>query len=131
MENRKKVADLKREHRTWRDSNFQNRVGFFAVFQDFKYVMKNLSPGATTLFLYLGLHSNNLTGEVTHTIDRMAKYFNKSTRTISMWLKELEENHLIERIQITFNGPSHTFILPYFKSKENGKEENIEDDLPF
>lgn len=126
MDGRKKAAELKRQHREWRDSNFKNKKGFFAVFQDFKFVMEDLSPGAISMFLYLGLHSNNLTGEVTHSIDRIAKYFNKSPRTISTWLKELEEKNLIVRIQITFNGPSHTFIMPY-----TSKEKYIEDNLPF
>lgn len=126
----KKAAELKKEHTEWRNKNFLNKQGFFPVFQGFKNQMKILSPGAISLFLYLGLHSNNLTGETTHSIERMASFFGKSTRTISMWLKELEENGLIERVQITFNGTSHTFIRPYDNSMKK-KEPNIDDDIPF
>ena len=38
---------------------------------------------------------------------------NKSVRTISNWIKELEDNLLIERIQVDYNSPSKTFIIPY------------------
>lgn len=137
MENRIKVADLKREHLEWRDKNFKVRKGFYPVFTDFKEYMKELSPGAISLFLYLGLHSNNLTGEVTHGIERMANFFDKTPRTISKWLKELEDLKLIYRVQLKFNGPSHTFILPYEKTNAkkskmaNEDDLNLEDKLPF
>lgn len=122
-----KISKFKREHLEWRENNFRKKHGFFPVFKDFKFHMKNLSPGAISLFVYLGLHSNNLTGESSHGIEKMARFFNKSTRTISSWLKELEKEGLIERVQIKFNGPSHTFIKPYSNLNEN----KIDDDLPF
>lgn len=133
MDQRKKAAELKRVHLEWRDKNFKNKKGFFPIFHGFKEHMKTLSPGATSLFLYLGLHSNNLTGETTHSIERMANFFGKSTRTISMWLKELESHDLIERIQLTFNGTSHTFIKPYdvFKKRDFDFDMDLEDDIPF
>lgn len=123
----KKVSKLKRDHLEWRERNFKQKHGFFPIFQDFKVPMKNLSPGAISLFIYLGLHSNNLTGETSHGVERMAKFFNKSTRTIGSWLRELEKEGLIERVQIKFNGPSHTFIRPYSGSINKG----IDDELPF
>ena len=123
----KKVSKLKRDHLEWRELNFKQKSGFFPVFKEFKSHMGNLSPGAISLFLYLGLHSNNLTGESSHGIERMAKFFNKSTRTISSWLKELEKEGLIERVQIKFNGPSHTFIKPY----SDLIKQDLDDELPF
>jgi len=60
---RGKATHLRKEHSQWRDTNFSNKAGFFPVFQDFKNLLSELSGGAVSLFLYLGLHSNNQTGE--------------------------------------------------------------------
>lgn len=110
---RNKATHLRKEHSQWRDTNFSNKSGFFPVFQDFKDLLSKLSGGAVSLFLYLGLHSNNQTGECFHSIDKIAKFFNKSPRTISKWIDELKEVKLIERLQLEINGPAHTFIRPY------------------
>lgn len=112
---------LRKEHSMWRDTNFIEKKGFFPVFYEFKEKLPQLSGGAVSLFLYFGLHSNNQTGESFHNIDRIAKFFGKSTRTISKWITELEEAELIERIQLELNGSSHTFLKPY-KKEENHKE---------
>lgn len=128
----KKVAELKKNHYEWREKNFKYREGFFPVFKDFKDFMKKLSPGAIALFVYLGLNSNNLTGESSHSIESMASFFGKSTRTISLWLKELENEGLIERVQLKFNGVSHTFIIPYSsKNQEQQTKFDINNNLPF
>ncbi|RXY97530.1 hypothetical protein DMO16_24325 [Fictibacillus sp. S7] len=63
--------------------------------------------------MYLGLMSGNETGKTWVTIDTMAKYFGKSKRTISVWLKELEKYKLVERMQMEPNGAAYTFLLPY------------------
>jgi DNA-binding transcriptional ArsR family regulator len=116
MENKRmKATELRKEHSQWRDENQLEREGFFPVFSTFKYHLNKISAGAVSLFLYIGLHSNNQTGECFHDINRMANYFNKSPRTISSWLKELEESGLIVRLQLKLNGVSHTFIRPYKK----------------
>lgn len=135
MKERIQISDLKRDHLTWRDNNFRHKKGFFPVFSGFKEYMKDLSPGATSLFIYFGMHANNLTGECTHSLARIANYFNKSVRTISIWIKELEEIGLIIRIQSTFNGNAHTYILPYdpprpYSSKTDNNELSP-DDFPF
>ena len=52
--------------------------------------MRYLSPGATSLYIYLGLHANYKTGEVYHSLGTIAMYFGKSTRTITNWMKELK-----------------------------------------
>lgn len=113
MDKRIKASQLRTEHSKWRDENFLNKEGFFPLFSKFKGYLNRISPGSTSLFIYIGLHSNNQTGECYHDIKRMAEYFNKSPRTISSWLKELEDVGLIKRIQLQMNGVSHTFIRPY------------------
>ncbi|MEC2393940.1 hypothetical protein BK709_19550 [Bacillus thuringiensis serovar shandongiensis] len=139
MKNPKEKYDeakmLKREHYEWRDMNFTIKNGFFPVFHEFKDCLQHLSGGAVSLFIYLGLNSNNKTGECYHSIETMANFFDKSTRTISQWLKELEENELIVRIQLEFNGVSHTFLRPYGENKDvikrlvDLKEKNLNSNL--
>jgi DNA-binding MarR family transcriptional regulator len=109
---------LRKEHSQWRDTNFSNKEGFFPVFYDFKKMLPNLSGGAISLFIYIGLHSNNLTGECYHSINKIADFFGKSPRTISKWIDELEEEKLIQRLQLEIDGPAHTFIRPY-SGKDN------------
>jgi len=110
---RSKATHLRKEHSLWRDTNFINKTGFYPLFHDFKKLLPDLSGGAVSLFVYLGLHSNNQTGECFHSIDKISKFFDKSPRTISKWINELEEVKLIERLQLEINGPAHTFIRPY------------------
>ncbi|MGC8231133.1 helix-turn-helix domain-containing protein [Pseudobacillus badius] len=110
---RARATTLRKEHSQWRDEQFLEKAGFFPVFSEFKEYLPKLSGGAVSLFLYLGLNSNNQTGECYHDIERIAEYFGKSPRTISSWFKELEEQKIIERLQLQLNGVSHTFIRPY------------------
>jgi Helix-turn-helix domain len=108
-------ADFYREsYRKWKKLSLQY-VGFFPVFQPFKeeFILKNLSGNALKLYIYLGLNSKNETGETWTSIDTIAKYFDKSPRTVSSWIKELESHQLIKRMQLKPNGPSHTFLRPY------------------
>ena len=101
------------DYSDWRKEQFYKNEGFFPVFNDFRYLMRFLSPGAISLYIYLGLHSNYKTGEVFHSLGKIAIYFGKSTRTISNWMKELEELNLIKREQFEVNKVSHTFLQPY------------------
>lgn len=112
---RSRATELRQDHSKWRDEKFLNKEGFFPLFHDFKEYLPKISSGSISLFVYIGLHSNNQTGECYHDINRIADYFNKSPRTISSWFKELEEVGLIERLQLKLNGVSHTFIRPYRK----------------
>jgi hypothetical protein len=120
---RLKATELRKEHSKWRDENFFNKEGFFPVFHDFKEFLPKMSGGAVSLFIYIGLHSNNQTGECYHDLERIAQYFNRSTRTVSTWFKELEEVGLITRMQLEMNGVSHTFIRPYTRNKKVIKSE--------
>lgn len=105
--------DLKKNYAIWRSKMHLENTGFFAVFNNFDKYFTELSPGAITLYLYLGIHSNNRYGVVFHSIDTMAGNLNKSPRTISNWLQELEEAQLIHRQQEKFNGVSITYLMPY------------------
>lgn len=116
MLNSQRILSLTAQHEAWRTDNFLNKKGFYPVFSGFKKYFGLLSPGAITLFLYLGLHSNNISGQSHHSIKTMAKNLNKSERTVSNWISELEEIGLIERLQPNFNSVSHTFIIPYDES---------------
>ncbi|MGN7300265.1 helix-turn-helix domain-containing protein [Ferdinandcohnia sp. SAFN-114] len=120
---KKRQAEMNRaEYASWKKRGLNN-FGFFPVFQPFKetFLLKNLSGNALRLYLYLGLMSGNETGETWVTIDTMAAYFNKSKRTISGWIKELEQAELIERMQLKPDGPAHTFLKPYGYEHMNDK----------
>lgn len=107
------IDRLKKEHIAWRELNFKNKEGFFPIFEDFRYLIGGLSPGAVNLFVYIGLNSNNKTGEFFHSLETIANNLNRTVRTISNWMSELEGEGLIIRVQEKFNGPSKTFIRPY------------------
>lgn len=121
MNNKERAINLRKEHVRWRESNFISKVGFFPVFTGFEYYLSKVSTGAISLFLYLGLHSNNKTGECYHDLGRIADFFGKTPRTITSWFKELEDIGLIERFQIQMNGVAHTFIRPYTQDTNNKK----------
>lgn len=123
MKSRERSIKLIQNHKEWRNYNFKNKEGFYPVFSDFKEYLSEISPGAITLFIYFGLYSNNQTGECRHTIDNISKNLDKSTRTISNWIKELEDFKLIERIQTDYNTPSKTYIIPY--TKKFSEEKNL------
>lgn len=125
MKSREKANQLTKEHMEWREYNFKNKEGFYPIFADFKDYLNELSPGAITLFLYFGMYSNNQTGECKHTLETIAKNLNRSVRTISNWIKELEEFELIKRIQLDYNSPSRTYIIPYTKKYFRDDNNNL------
>lgn len=104
---------IKKEYAVWRSSNHMSNKGFFAVFSEFESYFSKLSPGAISLYLYLGIHSSNRYGVVFHSIETMANNLNRSNRTISNWLQELEDVKLIYREQERFNSVSITYLRPY------------------
>lgn len=103
------------EYEQWKKDKLNNKIGYFIIFQDFKntQLLKKISGSALKLYIYLGLHTKNYSGECTVTISTIAKYFNKDERTISYWIKELEEIGLIARIQFKIKEPAHTYLKPY------------------
>ena len=114
LPNYRKAEMYRSNYKKWKEKSL-DLVGFFPVFHHFKeeFILRELSGNALKLYIYLGLHTGNKTGETWVTIESMARYFEKSPRTISYWLEELIEYRLITRIQLNHNEPSHTFLLPY------------------
>lgn len=114
LPNYRKREILNKNYSSWKKGILKSE-GFFPIFQSFKEekFLKNLSGNALKLYLYMGLRSKNETGENWVTIDTMSKYFEKSPRTISNWIKELEDKRLIIRFQLESNGPAYTFLTPY------------------
>lgn len=112
--NYRKAEILEKNYMNWKKSSLQFS-GYFPIFSEFKegYYLKNLSGNAVKLYLYLGLRTGNEDGKTWVSIETMASYFGKSKRTISDWLKELEKYNLVERMQMSPNDVSYTFLLPY------------------
>lgn len=112
--NYRKATMYRANYKKWKELSLDT-VGYFPIFQSFKeeFLLREISGNALKLYIYLGLHTGNKTGETWVTIESMATYFKKSHRTISNWIDELIELNLIERKQLTFNAPAHTFLLPY------------------
>lgn len=112
--NHRKGEIYKSNYKNWKEFSLEND-GYFPIFQSFKenYLLRRVSGNALKLYLYMGLHSGNKTGESWVTIETMGSYFEKSPRTISNWIKELEELRLIVRKQLKYNESSHTYFLPY------------------
>ena len=111
----KAIAILcKNRYNNWKKSTIKNE-GFFIIFNTFMEdgYLRRLSGGATKMYIYLGVVSKNNTGESFHSVESMSKYFGVSERTILTWLKELEREKLISRMQFEINGVAHTFLQPY------------------
>lgn len=106
--------DIKNDYMLWRAEKFSKKEGFFPIFEGFDKYFKKLSPGAISLFLYLGIHSNNRYGMSFHSIETIAEKFNKTPRTITNWMSELIDVGLIERKQHKYNGVSTTYLRPYY-----------------
>lgn len=112
--NKVRAELLKKEYRAWKKAALDS-TGYFPVFNEFKesFLLKSLSGGALKAYLYLGLSSKQWTGESWVTIEQLEAYFDCSSRTISNWLRELQDKGLIERMQFELNGVSYTFLRPY------------------
>jgi len=122
----KRKADFYREnYARWKKSHF-NSEGFFPIFQSFKesFLLRRLSGNAVKLYLYLGLMAGNETGETWVSISTMAKYFQRTERTINTWLKELEDAKLIKRMQMEPDGVAHTFLQGYSSKEFEDKKQN-------
>jgi len=123
---KKKVSQIKNIYKEWKKVSLDNK-GFFIIFNGFldNGILRDITGGALKLYVYLGIKSDNSTGESFYTIAKMAEYFEVSERTIANWLKELEKLHLIIRYQLKFNGVSHTYLNIYDAGNDRGKR--IED----
>ncbi|BBG67180.1 hypothetical protein AKUH3B101J_PKUN00120 (plasmid) [Apilactobacillus kunkeei] len=105
--------DMTELYANWRKDQYHENKGFFPIFQSFSSKMTKLSNGAIALYVFLGLKSNYKTGVSFYSVKKLSIIFNKSPRTISFWIKDLEDNKLIYRKQKTLNGVSTTYLLPY------------------
>lgn len=115
LSNKQKSEIYKTNFKYWKEDNLKQQKGFFIVFNDFetKNILTKISGNALKLYIFIGIHSNNSTGESWYSIESISKYFNKSPRTISYWLRELEKANLIRRMQLNINQSSHTYLQPY------------------
>jgi len=115
LSNKEKARLYKRNYREWK-KNSLDESGFFVIFSGFidSDKLKKISGNALKLYIYLGIYSNNMTGEVWHSNKTIAKYFGKSERTIRAWMKELEDMNLIKRMRLEFDGEPHVYLQPYY-----------------
>ncbi|MCU7558610.1 helix-turn-helix domain-containing protein [Macrococcus capreoli] len=110
----KKEEQFMNEYLAWKTNNINNKSGFFPIYNDFLNHLNNLSPGAVSLYLYFGINSKNMTGESFHSIEKISDYFDRTPRTITNWINELEEYGLIERKQKGYNKVAVTYLKPYY-----------------
>ncbi|REE54709.1 hypothetical protein A8990_1822 [Paenibacillus taihuensis] len=108
---------LRSYYAQWRQNNSVMKSPFFALFKSFKELelLKNLDEGALRLYLYFGFVAGNENGVSWHSIQTIADYFDKQTRTIDGWIHKLVEAGLIYRTKD--DKKSHTtFLIPYTNS---------------
>ena len=122
--NKQYALNIKNNYSKWKKDSLSN-TGYFIIFKGFKDTkkLKNISGNALRLYIYLGITSNTSTGEVWHSNATIAKYFERSERTIRLWMQELESLNLIKRFQLNFNEESHTFLQPYYNLDSNFESE--------
>ena len=118
MDNKKSKL-IKENYAYWKKNSINNK-GFFIIFNGFleENILKNISGGALKLYVFLGIKSDNNTGESFYTIPQISEYFGVSERSISNWFKELETLNLIFRFQLKFNSVSHTYLNTYNAGKD-------------
>lgn len=126
------------DHEHWRKDLQSMNKPFFMLPNDFKHLfLKDISGGALKLYLFLGFHSKYHTGESWYTNEEISYFFEKDSRTISNWFKELETAGLIFRAQKGVHMKANTFLKPYgfFINKEQihfGENlSEIEEDVKF
>ncbi|MDP9729509.1 helix-turn-helix domain-containing protein [Alicyclobacillus sp. TC] len=74
--------------------------------------MKTLDSRPLRLYLYFGFAANNKLGHSWPSIETIAKYFGKQTRTIDYWIQQLVEAGLVYRERDTQKS-STTYLVPY------------------
>lgn len=114
LNNREKSELMKNNYSNWKKDSLK-KGGYFIIFKGFleSDKLKIISGNSLKLYIYLGINSKNMTGEIWHSNESIAKYFKKSERTIRLWMKELEDLKLIKRMQLDFNGPAYTYLQTY------------------
>jgi hypothetical protein len=123
-QNDEEMERLRVQYKSWKKRLSVNNASFFMIYTDFKDEhLSSLSGGALKLYLYLGFHANNFTGECWHSIETISTFFGNDQRTVKKWFHELEEQKLIKRIQRGYKWVANTFLLPYGEFKDNNKGE--------
>ena len=114
MTSDKLYKQAKYNYQIWKTNSIRT-AGFFLIFNGFldNEYLKHISGGALKLYVFLGIKSNNLTGESFYSLESIANYFDVSQKTISNWFKELINLRLVYRYQLKFNGVSHSILRPY------------------
>ena len=109
------AAIYKTNYDNWKAKQYSDEVGFYPIYETFssKLNLCKISGNALKLYIFLGLVSDSITGESWYSIDSIAKYFDKSPRTINNWFKELKDLGLIDKIQFDYDKEAHTFLKPY------------------
>ncbi|MEY8285636.1 helix-turn-helix domain-containing protein [Lachnospiraceae bacterium 50-23] len=112
--NYEKAERYKKNYNDWKKEGLYSQ-GYFIIFNSFikNNILKQISGNALKLYIFLGSYTDNFTGECWVSIDTIAKYFNRTSRAVSYWIKELEEYNLIRRLQLKPNDSSHTYLQPY------------------
>lgn len=108
------AEELKANYARWRLWNRERRTPFFAVYEGIRpqlYAIKKV--GAIKLYLTLGLHANNRTGEVYWSIERLADEMGVNERTVKSWFAELQAHGLIKRFRLRAGGVAHSYLVPY------------------
>lgn len=132
MENRKKKTNkekaelYKSNYKIWKKDGL-DEYGYLVIFNGFVTSKKlnEVSGNALKLYIYMLCYSDTETGEVWHSNKKIAKYFNKTDRTIRNWMRELEELNLIKRFQLKYNGEAHNFFQTYDRGEKRKKIKNI------
>lgn len=126
LRNSEKGKRIKKAYRMWKVEAL-DEAGYFVLFQGFLECgkLKEISGNALKLYLYLGLNSNNFDGVVWHSNKKIGEYFDKSERTIRLWMNELEKAHLIKRMRLKYNEKVYTYLLPYTYKEKIEKQKEI------
>lgn len=102
------------KHELWKNNLYEMNKPFFMLPTDFSNLfLKDISGGALKLYLFLGFHSKYKSGETWYSIEQISLFFEKDSRTIAKWFKELEDLNLIFRGQKGFMMTANTFLKPY------------------
>lgn len=114
-EEKEKIFEQKKaSYAKWKDELKDINKPFFAIHTDFQYqYLKNISGGALKLYLYLGFKAKYKTGESWYSIEEISSFFEKDSRTVANWFKELQDIGLIYRAQDGFKRKATTFLRPY------------------
>lgn len=109
-----KFREMRQEHESWKSELMAMNKPFFMVPTDFSHLfLKDISGGALKLYLFLGFHSKYRSGESWYTNDQIGMFFEKDSRTITKWFKELENIGLIFRAQKGVMMKANTFLRPF------------------